>query len=304
MSEELASAIPEIAKELAVKTYEDVAQPALRSTGGIIELLTRALRATMAPLEIWTLKREYQVKETAKLLEEKLKYLPSEQIQTPESYIAIPALIYISYCMDNHELRDMYANLLASSMNKFVKNGVHPSYVEIIKQLCPDEAKILRHIATEEAIPTISVYYCENSGANVRFVKDFSDVGYLTGCERPFDVCKYMDNLSRLGLIEIPVSSPSMYNPLDDEKSYESLEKHEYIQPYISVNTDTLKSKEITLKLIRNHAIITDYGKGFCLICLNIAQKTTPREQAVISEPGIATEEEVSEMLNEVFGKS
>ena len=67
MSEELASAIPEIAKELAVKTYEDVAQPALRSTGGIIELLTRALRATMAPLEIWTLKREISGKRDCKI---------------------------------------------------------------------------------------------------------------------------------------------------------------------------------------------------------------------------------------------
>ena len=214
MSEELASAIPEIAKELAVKTYEDVAQPALRSTGGIIELLTRALRATMAPLEIWTLKREYQVKETAKLLEEKLKYLPSEQIQTPESYIAIPALIYISYCMDNHELRDMYANLLASSMNKFVKNGVHPSYVEIIKQLCPDEAKILRHIA-EKTIPVINVNYGNDTNGFVWIVKGFSDVGDLVHCEYPLDICKYLDNMSRLGLIEMPNSSTVLHSSLE-----------------------------------------------------------------------------------------
>ena len=144
MLEELMS---EITKELAVKVYDDVAQPALKSTGSVLELLTRALRATLVNLEIWTLKRESQVKAVAKLLEEKLKNVSPEQIETPEPYIAVPALQYISYCMDNHELREMYANLLASSMNKVVKNGVHPGYVEIIKQLCPDEAKILRHIA-------------------------------------------------------------------------------------------------------------------------------------------------------------
>ena len=94
-----------------------------------------------------------------KLLEKKLEKVSPEQIETPEPYIAVPALQYISYCMDNHELRDMYANLLASSMNKFIKNDVHPGYIEIIKQLCPDEAKILKYIAEKINIPTISLYY-------------------------------------------------------------------------------------------------------------------------------------------------
>lgn len=99
--------------------------------------------------------------------------------------------------MDNQELREMYANLLVSSMNNVVKDGVHPGYVEIIKQLCHDEAKILRHIAERKKIPTISVYYCKSSGGNIRVLKDFSDAGYLTSSEKPEDICKYLSNLMR-----------------------------------------------------------------------------------------------------------
>lgn len=78
-------------------------------------------------------------------------------IESPDPHIAVPALQYISYCMDNDELRDMYANLLANSMNKVVKNGVHPGFVEIIKQLSPDEARLLKQFKIETIVPTITV---------------------------------------------------------------------------------------------------------------------------------------------------
>lgn len=247
--------------------------------------------------------REYQIKETAKLLEERLKDVPPEQIETPEPHIAIPALQYISYCMDNQELREMYANLLASSMNKVVKNGVHPGYVEIIKQLCPDEAKILRYIAKEEKIPTISIYYCKSSGGNIRALKDFSDVGYLTGCENPQNICKYLSNLLRLGLIEIPDSSPSAHYPLEDEALYVLLEQNPCVRSFIS-NTDIFEDMKITSEVIRNHATITDYGKGFCAICLNMPAKLEESgDKAVIEKPGVATDEEVEEMLNKIYVK-
>lgn len=286
MSEEL---MQEIAKELAVKTYEDTAQPTLKATGEILELIPRAIRAALAPVEEWILHKEYQVKKVDKLLKEKLKNIPPEQIESPEPYIAVPALQAISYCMDNNELRDMYANLLASSMNKIVRDGVHPSYVEIIRQLCPDEAKILRHIAMEEYIPTISVYYGDASEGNIRIVKDFSDVGYIAQCERPLDICKYLGNLSRLGLIEIPDSSQTLHYSIADTRLYEPLENHTYIQSLIS-NANIPEGVKNTPEIVRNYASITDYGRGFCAICLNTkTESKTPGEKAVTSQPGITT---------------
>ena len=80
------------------------------------------------------------------MLELKLEKVSPELIEAPEPYIAVPAVQYISYCMNNEELRNMYANLLANSMNKVVKDGVHPGFVEIIKQLSPDEAKFLKYM--------------------------------------------------------------------------------------------------------------------------------------------------------------
>ncbi len=259
--------IIETGKELAMKAYEDTAQPALKSTGELFELIPRAIRAMVSSLEIWTIKREFQVKAVTKLLEEKLKNLPPEQIVTPEAYIAVPALQSISYCMNNDELRDMYANLLASSMNKVMKDGVHPSYVEIIRQLCPDEAKILRYIALEEEIPTISIHYGDTSAYSV-VVKDFSDVGFVTQCEQPNDIRKYLGNLVRLGLINIPDSSLSMSSSLTDKQLYEELRKNSCLQSLLD-NANIPKAEKDKIKFIEGYASITDYGRGFCSICLN-----------------------------------
>ena len=125
----------EVAKEIAKDVYQDAGKPIVKPTGELVGLIPRAIKAALLPIEKWIESREYNLAETKKLLEQKLANISPEQIASPEAHIAVPALQYISYCMDNEELRNMYANLLASSMNKAVINGVHPSFVEIIKQL-------------------------------------------------------------------------------------------------------------------------------------------------------------------------
>ena len=271
-------------------------------------MFPRAAKALFSSLEIWTLNNEAKVNRVKILLElteKKLKDLLPEQIVNPEAYIAVPALQSVSYCMDNHELRDMYANLLASSMNSVVKDGVHPSYIEIIRQLCPDEAKILKYIAEKETIPTISVYYGNSLTGFNRLVKDFSDVGFSTHCERSLDVFSYFGNLVRLGLLEIPDSDPAIHYPLSDDQLYEPLKKNSYIQSII--NAVTLpKNAENEFEIIENHASITDYGRGFCTVCLNVSHTSVGEKfidkSKFLTSDHVATDEDVDEMLNEVFG--
>lgn len=125
------------------KVYDDGLQPAVRETGKIVALIPETINAALAPLRKWIAYREYNVAETEKLLQSKLANVGSEHIVTPEPYVAVPALQAISYSMNSQDLRNLYANLLAKSMTDILKNRVHPAFVEIIRQLTPDEAKIL-----------------------------------------------------------------------------------------------------------------------------------------------------------------
>lgn len=260
----------EIAKELAKDVYSDGGKPVVKATGELVGLLPRAIKAALLPVEKWVLQREYNIEETKKLLEEKLQNVPPELIQPPDAHIAVPALQYISYCMDNEELRNMYANLLANSMNEVVKNGVHPGFVEIIKQLCPDEAKILRYFSTHIVIPTVTLRYENEKGEGIDLVRNFSNVGELAECENPFEVNKYFNNLIRLGLLE----SSQALSSLTDKKLYEPLKNHRYIQ----AKTDESVMQKSTFKIVKfneGNISLTDYGKSFCGICLNTTKVVT-----------------------------
>jgi len=67
---------------------------------------------------------------------------PPDQIVVPKPNVAGPALEALRYTWHEETLSDLYANLLAaSSMDKSTADGAHPAFVEIIRQLTPDEAK-------------------------------------------------------------------------------------------------------------------------------------------------------------------
>ena len=254
----------ELAKEILRDAYADGGKPIVKPTGELVGLLPRTIKAALAPLEKWVLQREYNIEETKQLLEDKLKNVPPESIEPPEAHIAVPAIQYISYCMDNAELRDMYANLLANSINKVMKNGVHPGFVEIIKQLCPDEAKILRYMATQYAIPVITLRYLKEDGSWINVVNNFSNIGELTQCERPLNADEYFDNLIRLGLLR----NPPRASVLTDRKLYETLESHPIIKNYLdkkAIESSGYKSPNFEERIIE----ITEYGKAFCNICIS-----------------------------------
>ena len=259
------------AEEMATKKYEDGGVPIVKHTGELLGLIPRAIKAALAPLEKWVLQKEYNIEETKKLLEEKLKNVSPDLIESPDAHVAVPALQYISYCMDNEELRNMYANLLANSMNKVVKNGVHPGFVEIIKQLCPDEAKILRYLSTHYTIPTVTLRYEEDKGGGgINIITNFSNIGEICHCENPYDINKYFNNLVRLGLLE----ASQALSTLTDKNLYKPLEEHFYIQA--RMNESVIKKAGYDKStFIEGFMMLTDYGKAFCSICVNDIKTTT-----------------------------
>lgn len=268
-------------KEVAKEAYDDFVHPVAKPTGELGSFLPRAIKAALAPLEKWILQKEYTMAEVKKSLEEKLKDVPPESITPPEPYIAVPALQYMSYCMDNEELREMYANLLANSMNKVVKDGVHPGFVEIIKQLCPDEAKILKYISIYGTIPVITLRGKTESGGIVELIKNFSNIGEITACEMPFEIHRYFDNLFRLGLID--KNEPGML--LKDEAQYTPLINNSYITSVAEMEINS-QSTCVETEIDKGYVSLTSFGTAFCVVCLphrkrNISNQEESEEEGL-----------------------
>lgn len=260
---DIIGAVSESNAEIVKEVYSDVAKPVVQPTGEIAGLIPRAVKAALAPLEKWILLREYNIAETKKLLEIKLENVSPELIEPPEAYVAIPAIQNLSYCMDNEELRDMYANLLANSMNKVVKNGVHPGFVEIIKQLSPDEAKILKLMAKKNTVPTVSLRYERENNEGIEVVSNYSDIGEQVDCEYPNKISTYFDNLLRLGLVR----KADLYSSLVDKDVYKPLKESHFIVS--NQNEEIIKGAGFhRARIIESFMSITDFGESFCEICL------------------------------------
>lgn len=251
----------DIAKDLlgnGKEIYDDALKPAAQEAGKTLALIPQTINAALAPLRQWIEYREYNVAETKKLLENKLKNVGVDHIVSPEPYIAVPAIQSISYSMDSQELRDMYANLLARSMTDYDKDKVHPSFVEIIRQLTPDEAKLLKFFIADKSFPIIDVKCVVNDeGHFIEYIHNYTNIADEV-CENPREVSAYIDNLSRLKIIEVT----DKY--FTDDNKYKPLEESELIKNILNMKLDEGKKWKIDRKLFD----VTSYGREFIETCV------------------------------------
>lgn len=252
----------ETIKEIVTDVYVDVGRPVAKPTGELLGLVPRAIKAALSPLEKWIMQREYNIAETEKLLELKLENTNPEDIEPPEPYVAVPALQNISYCMDDETLRDIYANLLASAMRKDKKDKVHPAYVEIIKQLCPDEAILLKYLDIHNTIPAVDIKFTFKNGETGLQKNNFTPIAEMAGCQYPRRANRYFDNLFRLGLVK-----KSSNEWFIDESRYDIIFNHpEFKKDYNFFNNPKAVSKVECIKSVYE---ITEFCLFFLDACLD-----------------------------------
>lgn len=95
-----------------------------------------------------------------KELEERVNSIPDDKRTEPLESIVGPALEAAKYRIDTEEFRKMFANLIASSLDSRKANFVHPAFVEIIKNLSPNDALAIHSLSflrDSHIIPIISV---------------------------------------------------------------------------------------------------------------------------------------------------
>ena len=78
--------------------------------------------------------------------------------------------------MNSEELRNLYANLLAKSMYIDTKELVHPSFVEIIRQMSPIDALIFKTIMGRAVNPMINLIMKNEKGTFRTIVTNVTDI--------------------------------------------------------------------------------------------------------------------------------
>ncbi|MEX2193992.1 MAG: Abi-alpha family protein [Thermoleophilaceae bacterium] len=152
-------------------------------------------------------------------------------------------------------LRDRGTELLERSADVAAEDDAHPSYDRILTQLAPDEARVLRLLATEGAQPAVDVRTWRPLDVGSQIVAPgLTMISAHAGCRHAERLPAYLNNLFRLGLVWFS------REPLEDPAAYQVLEA----QP------DVLGAvrRAGRARTVRRSIRLTPFGLDFCETCL------------------------------------
>nr|WP_315528394.1 DUF4393 domain-containing protein [Carnobacterium maltaromaticum] len=226
-------------------------------------------------------KTEINIQSYKEAIAQEIIQIPGEKIQEPQMSIVGPALEASKYYIEEKEIREMFAKLIASSMDKSKSNQVHPSFVEVIKQLSSKEALLLKNFESRNPFgkiisvvnkkePSLDSFLSSNL-KTVENITEFFGKPSKTIIDHFYYSSKnpdYLDNdfsisaLARLGLIQVDnhivLSDNNVYNELEEE--YEIFKNSEFAKLIREPNT--------LLELQKGSIDITPFGLSFRNSCI------------------------------------
>lgn len=239
------------------KAYDDLIHPVLQPIGEVLGRLPRSINVLLQPWEKWLINGEESIRLTSEAISKKIETIPEERLTDPEPYVVIPAMQQLGYSYSSDDLRELYANLIVSSMDVEKKRQVHPAFVDTLKKLTPDEAKIIQHLKGKQAIEYVDLraYLKEKNGI-------FSTIEYhktLLSNELDFFIpdneLVYLQNLVCLGILkdyeDMFVAEENNYILLENKLELERRRSQDIPELYRSIDTN------------RGFYWVTNFGKHF-----------------------------------------
>lgn len=217
-----------------------------------------------------------------KKYEEKLSKIENEKIVEVPTEISMPILERFTY-VSNEEISNAFINLLTAASNVDTIKFAHPSFIQIIDRMSPDEAKIIKYFKNKIAVTYISLYkYKLESKTDENLIIEnyepkIDTSKYFSICQKktkitdeiildfPDNFNIYMDNLISLGLI----NNINTRLKIALEKEMDELEKKIEFehQKYFSDIPPNLLNK--SKKIEKGMYELSDFGKLFVKSCIN-----------------------------------
>lgn len=199
---------------------------------------------------------------------EMVEKIPLEQIQEPRISILGPALEASKFYIEEEEIREMFASLLAASFDSSKNPQLHHSFVEIIKQMSPLDAQNLIKIATISRCPVVKYSIKSEDG----FTRPLKNLVFIPTevINKPIDNSIFdfdrhatsITNLERLGLIKVDFTSW-----LTDDNRYSLLENNPLADAYREYFY--AQNNNESLDIQKGIVDISPLGMDFYDICLS-----------------------------------
>lgn len=253
---ELVKATPNILGQV----YDDLAQPSVKAVGNALGTVFEFSTSFLLPVKL--LNEKFKLNFTKRLNEykEKLEQIPEEKQCEVHPQIGTPIIEKLSYTT-NDEIADMFTTLLANASNVDMVNTAHPSFVNMIERMSPDEARLLSYLKGKE-----DIQYCVFNGNTSNgngFVTLLDHVTMLDDevvFSFPQNIGAYLANFVSLGIIKDMNGQYRMdktiYNKIKDKYNLKQLEAQLVPNSFQSISVE------------ESYYLITDFGKLFIKACI------------------------------------
>ncbi len=254
-----------VAIEIAKTAKEVLPQTVVETDGAISTIVGWFNNVVLYPVKKANITYQYKLECFSADLQERVETIPLECLCEPNIMIAGPTLEALKYTYDEEKLRNMYVNLLSSSMDSRKNKLIHPSFVNIIKQMDSLDAKLFQELSKRighiYAInPIISIVDRRENlfGATPEWFIDYIPQGYDI-----FQVSASLIRLEKLGIIQL------MYGRAPEDDSYEKLLENPLLRQIL--NSYKLKKPMTNLYMTKTNSVlyVNEVGQQFALSCLD-----------------------------------
>ena len=181
--------------------YGDLAKPGVQQVGKALGTVLGLGNTVLWPIH-WANERSRMY--LAKNLEDyrvQLEHLPLDKVISVAPEIGVPIAEKLAYVGET-KLADMYVTLLAKASNADSVWEAHPSFVNVINNLSPDEAQLLEYFVYDPDLEFVTVKWLSETVYS--FAGDLLiEPKHASSLLYPQNTPAYLNNLAGLGLVGI-----------------------------------------------------------------------------------------------------
>lgn len=245
---------------LAPELYKDLVKPAAQEVGVVAG---RSAKALLSPVRafLWSWERIEQL--VVDGVNRRFEKIPEEQRKTPDPEIAVPLIQALTYTAQNETLREMYLNLLSNSMDTAMDKNVHPSFVDLIKQMSAIDAKVFERLATNAGYQKVINPNVTIKSQGKIFINAVPEwfIGWKIDGHDIFDTSASILRLSKFGLVEL------MFDRTAGKDSYDELESHPELTHILERYRRAKPELELEITAIHSILYVNEYGRQFKTAC-------------------------------------
>lgn len=259
------TAIASISKQ----AYQDLVHPAATEIGKTLGYAGRLFSSVFKGLDVASIHIEQKWDSFVKKAEATVDTIPPNRKIAPSLGVFQPIATGAWCALDSDILQDMFLCLLKTSMDSHTASKALPVYGEIIRQICPDEALLLTVFHNHPGCHPILNILAVSASYTARFRTIKEKLTLLpsnTKLQYANNISIYLENLSRLGIIDIDFSKQA-----SDQRVYDRIEQlPEVLQTKKEIENDTSVECEYEYGTMT----LTNFGKAFCDACITVKGQT------------------------------